>query len=569
MLTSCNPTDDTVLQADNEFHLTCFRSAWNDLRISTEHDGSGCFTEGDRIDVVIHADDKTTNKQMEYIGQQWMPALKHSDYAANELYLSATYPTLPSTNGNIESKDISLPADQSSNEGLNNADILFGSTTINATSSSATLQFHHALHRININLKGSVPENLEIAVRSLPNGQISTLNGHVTTNQSSNYTWLKPYKRDNNTYTVIILPQDAKAYQSGDGLIRLTYNGKDFTYALNSNIESFQPEMQTTINLTLKQNGSDNPDDDFSNQTRWVYGITSPAFPGKDHIKSYWTDTYNPGEWFRIAYEIIDLPNEEEYLTWNEGCGWYDCNKTFDYNGDFNMCWAAMASNLLHWWIEHNKKYIEAYESEFNDTPCPKGYQVMTAKNQEHSEVFNFFKASFPDRGNWDTGGVNWFINGNTVNMSNYNENFKGFFYRIFSKKDTVAYETRNTSKTNFNKWIKNAFLHNKAIGFSALGFTGPTSGRHSMTIWGAEFDAEGNVSYLYFCDNNYGADEPNHGSIRRFKVTYNESTTQGTYLVPLDNNDGSQSKAKSLICSLTLVDLRQDIWQAKYPYIK
>lgn len=103
-------------------------------------------------------------------------------------------------------------------------------------------------------------------------------------------------------------------------------------------------------------------------------------------------------------------------------------------------------------------------------------------------------------------------------------------------------------------------------MGFSVNGFTGPNSKRHSMTIWGAEFDEEGNVSILYFCDNNLSENEPNHASLKRFKIIYDDSTTQGTYITPLDNTDGTQSKAKAIICSLTLVDLRQDIWKAKYP---
>lgn len=149
----------------------------------------------------------------------------------------------------------------------------------------------------------------------------------------------------------------------------------------------------------------------------------------------------------RIAYEKLGLPNEVQYLTWTEGCGWYDCNKTFNYKGDGNMCWAASASNLIHWWLEQNKKYVEAYETKYGTT-CPKGYQLMTADHQDHSEVFNFFKASYPNKGSWDTGGVNWFINGDKKNLIySYNENFKGFFSKVFSTKDVIATETHNTQK--------------------------------------------------------------------------------------------------------------------------
>ena len=88
------------------------------------------------------------------------------------------------------------------------------------------------------------------------------------------------------------------------------------------------------------------------------------------------------------------------------------------------------------------------------------------------------------------------------------------------------------------------------------------------MTIWGAEFDQEGNVAFIYFCDNNLSEDEPNHGSLKRYKVVYTDSDIQGTYIMPLDYNDGTLPSIKSPVCSVTQVDLRQDIWQAAFPEI-
>lgn len=99
----------------------------------------------------------------------------------------------------------------------------------------------------------------------------------------------------------------------------------------------------------------------------------------------------------------------------------------------------------------------------------------------------------------------------------------------MFSEDDTIATETRDTSKDNFNRWIKDAFRKNRAICFTAFNFAGPNTKRHSMVIWGAEFDAEGIVSNVYFCDNNYGEDEPNHGSLRRYKVEYLLSDVRNT----------------------------------------
>ena len=62
---------------------------------------------------------------------------------------------------------------------------------------------------------------------------------------------------------------------------------------------------------------------------------------------------------------------------------------------------------------------------------------------------------------------------------------------------------------------------------------------------------------------------EPNHAVLRRFKIIYKEGTTSGTYITPLDYNDGTLPKAQSLITVLTLVDLRQDVWKKAFPDVK
>lgn len=575
LLSACNQTDITELNTSNDIYLTCLKSGWTSAtRTVTDSEGNGNFSENDRISVSIASETKTALTQLEYNSGKWTPSLNCSDYGKGTLTLSAIYPMLPQINSDDPTmKYINLPLNQSIKENYDAADVLFGSTQISTDASSASLEFRHALHRLYIKLKGTVPTDLQIEIRSHNEGQISLTDGTVSPDKDGVYAWIKPLKLDNETYAAIIIPQDASPYQTGNGLIRLTTNGKSFTYKLNMDIQSFTSGMQTNLNLTLKQTsddeGSGEVDLDFCNQKLWVYGINSPVFPGKENITYYpvWQETFDDGIWMGWDYESIGLSNEENILTWKEGCGWFDCNKTFNYDGDGQMCWAATASNLIHWWLTNNKKYVEKYEAEYGGEPCPKEFRKMTEKDQQHSEVFNFFKKCYPNMGSWDTGGVNWFINGDKKNLIySYNEDFQGFFHNVFSVDTPVATEIYNTSKKNFNIWVKKAFQRHNAMGFSVNGFTGPNSKRHSMTIWGAEFDEEGNVSILYFCDNNLSENEPNHASLKRFKIIYDDSTTQGTYITPLDNTDGTQSKAKAIICSLTLVDLRQDIWKAKYP---
>lgn len=93
----------------------------------------------------------------------------------------------------------------------------------------------------------------------------------------------------------------------------------------------------------------------------------APDFPGKENIPSYppYVSEFLAGAWFRYDLTI----EESQYLTWAEGCGWYDCNKSMNYDeNDGNLCWAASASNMLIWWMNQNRAYIEAYDREYGSS---------------------------------------------------------------------------------------------------------------------------------------------------------------------------------------------------------
>lgn len=583
LLSSCTQLNEENLVYNNNIQLTCLQSSWTSNRAITDNEGQGYFSEGDKIEVLTKGEKKHEIVQLVYTNGQWSPHLQRNNYGAGGLTLSATYPVLPQDDSNQTIRKINIPIDQNNDINYISTDILFASTTISHTDISATLQFSHALHRININLKGTIPDDLAIEVKSLAYGHISLEDGTVTADLSTNYVWMTPYRKSSNSYSIIILPQETHDFTRGEGLIRLTSKGKSASYIFNANAEKFDSGMQTTINLTLNTEDDSNIDLDFSNQTYWVYGVNAPDFPGKENIPSMqpWESEVEDGIWFRYTYENMSTPllYENQYLTWKENCGWFDCNKTFGYKGDGQMCWAAAASNLIHWWLAQNKKYIEAYDKkygpEYDNIYRPEKYSKMTQENQQHSEVFNFFKSSFDNQGSWDTGGVNWFINGDKKNLNNcYRTDFYGFFSKVFSTKDVVATETKDTSKGNFNHWIKEAFRHNRAIGFSAYEFAGTNTPSHAMVIWGAEFDVDGNVAFIYFCDNNLADSEPNHASIKRYKIIYDKSNIPElkgdyAYLTPLDNTNGTPSKARSSFTSLTLVDLRLDLWQKAFPDIK
>ena len=124
-------------------------------------------------------------------------------------------------------------------------------------------------------------------------------------------------------------------------------------------------------------------------------------------------------------------------------------------------------------------------------------------------------------------------------------------------------------SKENFNAMIKRAFTENKAIGFTTYKFVSGGESLHAMTIWGAEFDEEGYVSHIYYCDNNLVDQDANGAAIIRLGITYDEnpaipSMGDVAYTIQLPKPFGG-SRRTSLITALVLVDLRQDIWKQAF----
>ena len=572
---SCTSDKDLLGVYNDELVFDCAKSLyWVEGRAVINNNGSGNFTEGDCMDMLISSGGEYSSLQPEYFEGKWIPSLKRSDYSSDEITLSAVFPKLPDSDGGLVRK-VYVPTDQSNNENYTSADILFANTTLDKFDDVATLLFSHAMHRICINLKGNVPSDLQIGVRTRTKGKISLDSGTVEPDGTSSYDWVTPMKLDDETYTVIVLPQDAKDYQDNEGLIKLTSGGKAVVYQLDSRIETFSQGKQTTINLTLKNDGSSEVDTEFSNRACWVYGINAPEYPGRENLPVYTHHILDvpDGIWFRYT----GTNDDKQFLTWKEDCGWFDCNKTYNYVNDGKMCWAAGASNLIHWWLVHNKKYIEAYDKrygkEYDNIVRPEKYSKMTAENQEHSEVFNFFKRSFGNVGSWDTGAVNWFVNGDRSYIYPNIKGFDGFFRKIFGKGDVVSKEIKNPTKEKFNEWMKDAFRNQKAIGFASHDYAGNRTGLHAMTIWGAEFDEQGNVAYVYFCDNNSADTEPNSAAIKRFKIVYDKSSIPEiggllVYLRALDRIDGT-IPPKFPISSLTLVDLRRDIWQKNFPEVK
>lgn len=579
-LISCVADHAPYTTEDDGLLLLDFSPA--ETRANLDADGAGSFSENDRIGLYIVHDGKSTYRELTYQNGQWMPRLIRSEFGEGSLNIAAHYPPLPETD-----TPESYPFTQTGTTA--DSDLLFASASVPAGSYRASLAFHHLFHRLELNLTGAT-DNVQVAVRTRTEGTLNLLTGEAAVNPGADFRWTVPATAGNGHYHTLIYPQPAAPYRGEEGLVKLTANGKETSVQAPERMDNgqalvnFEAGKQVRINLNVSQQSSQ-----LAGKTLWVYGVSAPDFPGKAGLPSLspGTETFTEGAWFRQNWTF----SEDQYLTWKEGCGWYDCNKSKGYTeGDANLCWAASASNLLIWWMVNNRPYLEAYDAQYGSSVTVSSSPQELERPQatfkplyykdgsvNRAPVFEFFKAHFPDRVSWSRSGVNWFLTGNPKDLQSSPDiqNFPGFFHKVFGPEDDIATDSkRHPQPDEFNAFVADALLNRKALGINVLDIAGKGTGNHALVIWGAEFDMQGHVSYLYYCDNNNADQDVNGAVIKRIQVAYLEDNstpeTAGklyAYLKRLDAEDGTVGQAFK-ITGLCAVDLRRDIWARKYPHI-
>lgn len=153
-------------------------------------------------------------------------------------------------------------------------------------------------------------------------------------------------------------------------------------------------------------------------------------------------------------------------LLWKPGDKWYDCNKRTNQSanyGDQNLCWAATASNMIHWWFDRNKDLVGEY--------CATNGIPSLYKNDKESEVFQVFKDSFTDHGSYTEQGLNWFFLGKynqSGDMAGIKKHDTGsYFSKVLSTVSNMTENTQLGSLAAFDNALKSAFKNKQAIGFS------------------------------------------------------------------------------------------------------
>ena len=249
----------------------------------------------------------------------------------------------------------------------------------------------------------------------------------------------------------------------------------------------------------------------------WAKGINGPVMgEGGDFHKEITqggSDTY-------VSYKA----------PFSSGDGWYDVNKTRSGGNidiDKNLCFAAVASNMLHWWFDQNIENVDNYIAKNGDITHA-NRQLSDLKtsfeSQEESKIFELYKVlyGYNERGFYTDLLVDLFINGYTPKLSGATnierddlvpDNNGGFFYDVFKEKKL----TDRTYAGRYESLSEDLKLELGRGGLVGLSHKVFSRNNHIVTLWGAEYDLDGKLKAVYVSDSD-DQDESNVG-MKRYEV--------------------------------------------------
>ncbi|MEI4352169.1 IdeS/Mac family cysteine endopeptidase [Streptococcus suis] len=287
-------------------------------------------------------------------------------------------------------------------------------------------------------------------------------------------------------------------------------------------------------------------------QIIWAHGITPPAMEQSGgFVKEKYGDYLN----YTAPFEA--------------GKGYYDTNKSLDASFiDLNLCFAAVSSNMIHWWLEQNGSYVERYLKEKNSTVnVGENYAITDLRryidsfqDQQNSRVFDMFKTYYGYRTNGFVSDalVDLFINGykpkvqGGVNLEDSQlvpDSRGGFFYDVFKEKK-LTNRIFSGSYERFGEDVRTV-LESKGL----LGLTYRTLGyaTHIVTVWGAEYDNQGKIRAVYITDSD---DQQEQIGLKRMGITRDASGN------PRLNNHVKNNSAGALLDYVHTIRLGQDLWE-------
>ncbi|EIC95345.1 cell wall-binding repeat / Mac 1 multi-domain protein [Lachnoanaerobaculum saburreum F0468] len=284
------------------------------------------------------------------------------------------------------------------------------------------------------------------------------------------------------------------------------------------NAEDKAERIKDTLTTPKNNNVVQYTDEDGEVRTIiWAKGINAPVMgEGGDFHKEI---TQGGSD----TYEIYKAP-------FSSGDGWYDVNKTRSGGNidiDKNLCFAAVASNMLHWWFDQNIENVDNYIAKNGDITRA-NRQLSDLKtsfeSQEDSKIFELYKVlyGYNERGFYTDLLVDLFINGYTPKLSGATnierddlipDNNGGFFYDVF-KREKLTDRTYGGNYESLSEILKEVLGDGGLVGLSHKVFS---RNNHIVTLWGAEYDLNGKLRAVYVSDSD-DQDESNVG-MKRYEI--------------------------------------------------
>ena len=283
------------------------------------------------------------------------------------------------------------------------------------------------------------------------------------------------------------------------------------------------------LTVKLEQKANENP----TVITKWVSGVEKPN--NGEKVPVLGEDGAPLQEGGQTLYY-----NSDYVSVWkeNENTKFFNVRKlnfvmkntmsSHCYQGsDSNMCWAMTASNMLHWWGEQNKEFINRYKNKYGSTydfSYTKGLQDN--KEYEKSKIAALFRRNCVNSGNEIRNGLEGFLFSSGYVPFKKIANPK-YFDKVFSKDNNIVNVKTPHSKKEFERILKEAFNSKKAIGLDTHDGGGNL---HAITLWGAAFDEDENIIAIYIADNNNPNNEMITYGIRYQKDIYEENEEENNY---------------------------------------
>ncbi|CEN22563.1 Mac 1 [[Clostridium] sordellii] len=255
------------------------------------------------------------------------------------------------------------------------------------------------------------------------------------------------------------------------------------------------------------------------------------------------------------------------------GMGWYDANKVFNRSGDDYLCSGATAANMLNWWMDQNADYINRYLDLHgeNSTCINKEFgisQNATISNfrKNPDDLFRYITKCFGNTNKkilhaGDT--MFWFLNGHDLHCTlslNKVDDRGGFFPDVFHDYYSITNQKGCIYFEQLNYLLLNNLYHNKGIGLS---YKASSRFSHIVSLWGAKFDANGNLLGVFITDSNDGKKLIDNKSGNTYGMIYKNIVKEVNTGAPkITNKVTPNGDVGSTVLGLQTLDTGKSIWE-------